>query len=604
MRFFRCSYLFLILLLLPVFLNAQPPTLYQLEFNKDYITWVWLGRFNTTINTGGQSRLTISDQFISKLFRQTAQTDKWRDENTFFFNWQTSLSAEFQPRTILQSRVFSDENTNREFNKHLAAQEVVIKAHPKIQFIPGLGYAMEKAFNSHDDGIHYRLGFRISALDMGGYINHTDLSSMIFDFPGRKNQEHSFFTGWTRKFSDYADDSLQVGYQFSESRYYINPVPGGPANPTEQVIINARFLFNKLQYKISDRSFFSVLTNFRNRDIDQTNPFQENNRRRKEFSLNNQFEFLLLMGPFNLLSSFFTSVIDHNNDPGLRTDVRSLQSALNMMLQFQPGRSDKFWGRFSYTKLEYNTPDVYEGINDDPAFREDRDEQRFIFDAGYRRRLSSNFALSFKGNAYLFHQIYLRPRRSQNNNWNRIYQLGVAADHKVGETFEHRSQVKILANYTVFDFEELLPNINSFVFRKLIYNDSLSIRLTRELSLNTIYQWEKEDNGRFFQEAFTQQVTKELTAHFVNIYFRHDDVFGLRVTSGVSLFFRNEWSFPSDGGRQKVREFRSITPRLTVIYPAGKRLMLYLTYAPNRATNFGRVEQYFTSGAINMQYFF
>ena len=113
-----------------------------------------------------------------------------------------------------------------------------------------------------------------------------------------------------------------------------------------------------------------------------------------------------------------------------------------------------------------------------------------------------------------------------------------------------------------------------------------------------------EDNGTFFKEDFTQRVTKELTAHYLSLNLQHEDVFGLRLTSGVSFFFRDEWSFPSNGEKEKVREFRSITPRITVLYPASKRLLLYATYAPNRATNFGILDQYFTSAVINMRYSF
>lgn len=595
----------LIILVLPFCLFSQAPSHYQLDFNKDYISYMWLARFQAAVKTGGQSEVSVNNQFSSVLFRQTAQIDKWRDENTFGFQWSTPFNSFFQPRTLIQSRIFSDENTNREFNKHVATEELVLNINPQIQVVPGLGYAMEKAFDSQDAGLHYRFGLDVTNLDMGGYYNYTDLQSNVYNFPGRKNQDHSFFTAWTRQFSNYASDSLRVGYQFSESRYYINPGTSGLTDPQEQVIIHARFLFNKLQYKMSESSIFSILTNFRNRNIDQSNPFPDSKRLRRELVIENQFEYILLLGPFNLLSNLNTSVTDNNIDPGLQADIKTLESAFNTLIQYQPSGNDKLWGRFSYTKLEYNTPNVFENTVTDPAaLREDRDEQRFIFDAGYRRKLSSYFALTLKGNGYLFHQIYLRSGRSRNNNWNRIYQLTAAAEHQVGRFFRHRNQIQIMANYTIFDFEDLLANVQSFVFRKLIYTDSLGIHLSRNLSLNTVYQWEKEDNGRFFKDDFTQDITKELTAHFLNVYFQHNNIFGLRITSGISFFFRDEWSFLPERGRVKTREFRSITPRLTVVYPAGRKLLLYLTYAPNRTTNFGAFEQYYTSGAINLQYLF
>jgi len=586
-------------------LFAQGPANYQLDFNKDYISWFWAGEITAGFKTGSSSQFLFHDQFVSRLFQQSYQTDSWRDENTLGISWDNRLSSLFQSRTFLQSRIFSDESTSREFNKHLAAQEIGISVHPRIHLKPGLGLAFEKAFNNSDQGWYSQMGLVINHLDMGGYLNDTDLKSVVYGFPGRKNQEHTFFTGWTRQFSSYASDSLRVGYQFSESRYYIAPhssLSDEPA-PQEQVIINGRFVFNQLQYRFSGNSAFALVTAFRNRDIDQSNPYQEN-RRRKEISLENQIDYQLFFGPLRWHTGLFFSQTENNNDPGVRTDISTLQSAFNTRLQFLPSERDNFWGRFSYTKLEYNTPDVYENLADDPRLREDRDEQRFIIDAGYGRRFSEYFSLTLKGNVYLFHQIYLRSRRSQNNNWNRIYQLGAAFDHRISQAVRHRSEIRILANYTVFDFEELLPTVRSFVFRKLIYNDSLNIQLTGNLSLNTLYQWEKEDNGTFFKEDFTRRVNKELTAHYLNFFIQHGNVLGLTVTAGVSWFIRDEWSFPPQRERQKVREFRSITPRISLAYPAGQRLHLYATYAPNRATNFGVLEQYYTSGMINLRYNF
>ncbi|MEL6822817.1 MAG: hypothetical protein AAFP70_13745, partial [Calditrichota bacterium] len=161
------------------------------------------------------------------------------------------------------------------------------------------------------------------------------------------------------------------------------------------------------------------------------------------------------------------------------------------------------------------------------------------------------------------------------------------------------------------DFDEQLLNVNSFLFRKLIYSDSLAIGLTKDLELSSIYQWEQEDNGAFFQNSFSQQVLKELSAHFISISLKHRNVFGLQLTSGVSFFLRDEWSFRPN--RLRVRKFRSFTPRLSVVYPAGKKLMLFLNYAPNRTRNrtrssagtpFTLNEQNFTSGTLKLSYLF
>ena len=601
-------------------LPAQTPSLYQLDFRKDYISWMWQGKLQSAIKTGKQSQLTLNEQFSSNLFRQSAQGDKWRDDNEFRLAWRQPLSRVFQTRSLIDSKIFSDENAGREFSRHLLAQELTVQLHPQVRLTPALGLAVEEAFNNRDQGWYTRAGLKIDRLDMGGYINNSDLNSTIRAFPGRRNLEHSFFTGWSKDFSQYASDSLRIGYQLSESRYFINPGQSSILEaPREQVVINARFLANQLQYRLSERSFLAVLTNLKNRSIDQQTPSLSiadsvTINLRKEFSLENQIQHLIFSERFRIQNGILFSQV-RNDNPGFNTDINTLQTAFSSTVQFTPSRRDLLWSKFSYSKFEYNTPNASDrgGSGISLNNREDRDEQRFIFDAGYRHRFSPYFAATVKGNLYLFHQIYIRSGRSQNNNWNRIYQMSALFDHQLGERVRHDQQIKILANYTVFDFEELLPQVRSYVFRKLVYTDSLSIGLTDNLSYIQIYQLEKEDNGTFFQKSFTQQVSKELTAHFLNFNLQHQDVLGLKVTSGVTLFLRDEWQFTPSRERKRVRAYRSITPRFTVLYPAGERLLLYFTYAPNRSTNrfrsinttaYSENIQYFTSGNVNLQYRF
>ncbi len=595
-------------------LLGQSPTLFQLDLNKDFISWVWSADLRTSVQTGSQSRVDFGNQFKSSLFRQSARQDKWRDENTLALSWRTRLGRRFETRSLIESRVFSDENTSREFNKHLIAQELTIQLHPQVQLVPAAGLALEEAFDIQDEGWYAKAGLVVNRFKMGDYLNYTDAKSELRAFPGRENQEHTFFTGWTRQFSERASDSLRLGYQFSENRYFVNRVTPEIPEPVEQVTITARFLFNQLQYQVSSNSLLMFLTQFRDRDIDQTNPFNRpQHRRREELVLDNQLQYLIFWGGLQLENGLYFSQA-RNDNPGVDADVNTLQTAINTALRYRRG-DDLLWGKFSYTKFEYNTPNAEEGLGSLPLTRrQDRDEQRFIIDMGYRHRFSPFFALTLQGNVYLFHQIYLRAGRSQNNNWNRIFQLAAHFNHQISSRVQHTSQLKILSNFTVFDFEELLPQVRSFVFRKLIYSDSLGLALTQNLTLNGIYQLEKEDNGTFFQKAFAQQVTRELTAHFITINLERKALWGMKLTTGFTLFLRDEWGFAApDRERRKVRKFRSTTPRMTLTIPASKRLMLFLNYAPNRSQNFTRAltaadfredTQNFTSGSINLRYSF
>lgn len=604
----------LLAVFLPLAASAQDPPTYQLDLRKDYVAWNWSGAVDYAPLPG----LRISDRFRSTLYQQVAERDQWRDENTLEVRWRRPLGARLQSETQLSSRYISDDNTSREFSTAVAAQGLRIALHPNITLSPSLGWTVEDAFDEQDGGWYLHNGLRISRLDMGGYLNHTDVNSVIRAIPGRRNQEHTLYTAWSKRFSEYASDSLRVGYQFSENRSYVAPPAPGLPTPQEQVIINARFIYNQIDYRFSPRSVLAIATDFRSRSLDQQRPVgiagvDPDQNIRKELALSNRIDHTLATARFRIQNGFTFSQTTNDNDPGVETDISALQAAFNHAVFFQPTANSQWYGKFSYSKFEYNPPEI-----SDQALRRlqsTRDELRFYIDSGYRHRFSPWMTWTLNGTVTLFHQIYLREGRSQNNNWNRVYQLGSAVDHTISPRVAHRLQARVLANYTVFDFDNNRAQIRSFVFRKFQIRDSLAVRLSDDLTATAIYQLEREDNGTFFKNDFTQRLTKELTAHFANAMLQYRGPWGIQLGSGVTVFRRHEWGFSGEGSRQRTRRYTSITPRMTVTYAASGRLMLFLSYSPNRSENrtrpitrpeggFEKSVQYYTSGSIQMQYWF
>lgn len=546
-------------------------------------------------NSWKGSRVDFSNRYSSSLLRETAFKNNWQDENVLRFVWNVPLVNRLQTKSILQSQIFSDDNTRLQFNKNLLAQELSISLHPLIKFEPAVGWAIEETYGNRDQGLYTKLGFRVNKMDMGGYLNSTDIKSMILFFPGRQNQEHTIFTNWNKQFSSFARDSLNAGYQYTENRYFL---PAGAG--IEHVLIRASFVTNALQYRTSKNASLLVLTEFRNRDIDQSNPNFRN--RRNELDFSNQFNYQIVSGPLSGMAGLVFSQIIHDNLDNI-TDIDALQTGFVSRLSYQPSRKDIFRSSFSYSKFEYNTPAE---INID-----DRDEQRFVFDGSYHHRFSSNFSTAIKGYLYMFHQIYVNAGKSQNNNWNKIYQLATNFDYRVGKWFGLLQEIKILANYTIFDFDEILPQARSYVFRRLAYTDSLSVKMTSNLTLRSMFRLEVEDNGTFFKQNFSQQVTREQNARYFNIALVYKSFMGFRITSGISFYWRDEWALRPRASRAglineriKTREFRSIWPRLSLSYTANRRLLFLATYAPNRSTNFGAERQYYTTGSVNLQYLF
>lgn len=256
--------------------------------------------------------------------------------------------------------------------------------------------------------------------------------------------------------------------------------------------------------------------------------------------------------------------------------------------------ADEMQLNFSYTKYEYSSPDTSQSI--------DEDDVRFIIDLNYSHRFSRYFLFRLNTNLYLYHQIYIFPNRSANNNWNRIYQLAPSFVHQIGDRFENVYQLKILANYTVYDFEEILPEVRSYLFRKLIFSDTLRVKVSGGLKIQTFYQLEKEDNGTFFEDIFAQQVSRELVSHYLDIALIYYRIKGFEISTALNWYIRQEWNMMPE--RQLVRDYQAFSPRLSILYHMGQHLFFYATLSPRVYQDINIEEQYFSTGRLNLKYLF
>lgn len=598
------NFRFFILLLIAVSSAYCQEKSYQLNFSKDNISWIWLGRLNVNHHQGSKSLFFLNNDYNGNLFRETRFGNKWKDENKMQSGWQYRLWESVQSTVMFRSHLFSDENANVEFRKYLVMEKLSYSPGEKIQIAPALGWAVENIYGFDDQGWYTQVDLDVRDYNLAGYINHSQASSSIYFFPGRRNQEHRYYTAFSKQFSQYAADSIRVGYEFRDNSYYIS----GGSN-LENVESNSRFLYNRLQYHFSRKADFEIETRLRSRDVNQSNASLLNHRKELDFlnrisfqhkgnSLQNGIAFTTSQITNRTLRSNRLLVVAAGQRES-RTDLTGLQSAFNIFSNWKISRRDQARLTFSYTKYEYTTPDTTQRI--------DEDDQRFMTHLNYRHRFSRYFLLKFDVNLYLYHQIYIHSERSANNNWNRIFQLAPSFHFRLFDRLQHTNQIRILANYTVYDFEEFLPEVRSYIHRKLIYTDSLSMKISRGLKLVTVYELEKEDNGTFYQDLFAQQINRELKSHFLDLSLVYLRLHGLKLVTGLNWYWRREWSFLSatlGEERTMTRDYLAFSPRITFFYNLGKNLLLHLNFSRKMYRDINIARQYYSTGQVNLKYLF
>jgi len=145
----------------------------------------------------------------------------------------------------------------------------------------------------------------------------------------------------------------------------------------------------------------------------------------------------------------------------------------------------------SHFKLRYDTPSS-ENIDE-------RDELLSQLRLRYTRQLNSNLSL-FAGFDFSYGKlVYILAARSSNNNTNRIFRLNTGYAYS-GRRLKNYGTFEILANYMVYDFEDLNPGFKSFSFRQISLVDSAVVVLTKELNFefSGFYKLSEQEKERIY----------------------------------------------------------------------------------------------------------
>ena len=134
---------------------------------------------------------------------------------------------------------------------------------------------------------------------------------------------------------------------------------------------------------------------------------------------------------------------------------------------------------------------------------DDRDEQNVIYSVshGYNNLTSFNVVTTFDVNISKLRYIF--AERSANNYVNRIYRLTSQSIFHPADFITSKNTFQVLANYTVYDFEDIISQIKSYSYRQLNMRDSTLININRHLDVELYGELKAYEQGEFNNNAFT-----------------------------------------------------------------------------------------------------
>ena len=420
------------------------------RFTKQSITWNWLTQFMMSDSLNGRIHWSVRDNFRSSLISPGQSAGQWKDEHTFSGQFRYD-SGFISPALYIKSWLKSDRQPGSKnlFSNHSAGIQFQTK-----YITPYVGYQQARNRALTEWGWDTGIEGHVLNYKAGAYNTNMDFNSHYDFYEHRQNNEHNLGVSVKTKFSRFSGDSLSFIYGGLSRQYFVS-------GKLEHVTLFNRTWQNNLYYYLTYRDQITMQTQVQSRNISYFNG-------RNIFNIENRLRYLHT-GQRMTLGLFLRTNDETQDNSGIRTDSRLRQTAMRMELGYKITEDQYIDVNLAYVKLQYDTPD--KTYNND-----DRDEQRFVFNIKYKYRFSPVLNMDILAYSYLFHQIYIFSEQSINNSWNRIFKLNPQVNY-ITDRIRNRLSTEVLANYTVYDFEHLITNTRSFVFRKYSFSDSISVRL-------------------------------------------------------------------------------------------------------------------------------
>lgn len=187
-----------------------------------------------------------------------------------------------------------------------------------------------------------------------------------------------------------------------------------------------------------------------------------------------------------LINSFGLNELDFSNLKKMESvkDNQSTENKFFTRLRYNLSIQDtiKFAGFLSLKR--YDTPSNVENS--------DLDEFRSLVSMTYSRQQSSILSFGLDLELQQNHLVYLKSVRSSANNWLKILKLAPFVSIQT-KSFSMRPKIELIANYTIYDYENINQGIKSYSFRQISYNDSLNYKVNKD------YNFECNLNLRYYE---------------------------------------------------------------------------------------------------------
>jgi hypothetical protein len=507
-----------------------------LRFERNLNTYLWNFKADYAQHNDEFSA-DFHDRYGSSFIRRDQNSR--RDEHTVWLNASQRLSSLLSADVEASSFILSDNQSLGVSNAALHSGLVGLSIRPvsHFSFTPLVGFRFDRQQDKKDQGWNYKLLSETDTLDFGGYETQGSMRLNVSNLSPRYFRNNAAQVFMQKSFIEGSLDSLRI--QWSNNRWdfyvpadsFVQKEYGVSSNIRSRVDENIG-VSNSILYGIGKKLSAVVQTLIESRTIGNayhykslsqptTIPYNitvQEQRLEGGVDLNYQ-DSGNLIGSVGIrlgerdekhvlekIEGVDKNIQENRAQQEQRLDNTARRTTLHgsVWMPLTPG--DHLSLESSAGILRYDTPD---STNND-----DRDELLINLTARETHRWSESLEMNIVAEATLSHIVYLFKERSANNNWNRIFRLSPELTFTPFSRLHVFNAFEVLANYTVFDFELLVPTVKSYLYRQFAFLDSTSYDMSSKIGFDFFFHVRIYERGELRWLEFSerpQQYVREIT---------------------------------------------------------------------------------------------
>lgn len=535
----------------------------------------------------------FDERFKSSLIK--TQKNTIRDEQTLDFSTKYNIFAPLKASLKISSLVISDNQGIgiSSVGSHLVHSGFEYELFSKFLFEPMVGFRIDRQITEQDAGVSYLLSGRTTDLQLGGFNTFLNGVYQVDRLDPRYLETQNFTLRLDRFFFEKTRNVLNIAYKNYQRDFYFAAdtavkskfnTNNNIEKRTEKFFlvqdtldynISNRFLFSanglvlvrniqkSIKYKpIAGRYFDNIIDDFRIEGAAQLT-FQPTNY------LNGLVQ--IFYGERDVIHSIkkderiSQTAFDFRKREEDKKNNYSRRSTLTANVGIILSKSDKISFTGSSSILRYDTPSTF---NDD-----DRDELWIAYNLTTYHNINRYLFAQIALDANLTHVVYLLSSRSANNNWNRILRLSPRIQYIPSKFFSTTNTFEVLANYTVYDFEDLQVPVESFSFRQFSFIDSTRINITPRVGFDWFSYISLYERGTLNWKAFKGKPINYFEDHTYILQTFYQATDDLLFSSGLRYFSQKRFGYIGKT-RQLETHLQSIGPIALVTFVVRPKIEL------------------------------